>query len=64
MILHTSHQATNSPKPTISVPTKKLYKTYINNIKHKLFEELVISVLPTHTHIYRERERYNKGILS
>ena len=44
--LHASHQTTNSPKTTTSVPTHNyLHKTY-TNIKHNIFEALVPSVLP------------------
>ena len=43
--LHASHQTTNYPKTKKSVLYTKQHKTKDTNIKHKMFEKLVPSVL-------------------
>ena len=60
--LHTSHQTTYFPQTTKSVLTQIcIYNKAYKNVKHRIFEELVPSVLPLLT---KHTQKNNKKSLS
>ena len=59
--MHTSHQTTNSPKTTKSVPTQIYIKKKHTQTSNNIFEELVPSVLSLLKKARMVRTRWYRG---